>query len=85
MSSGIDELLEAIEYSVGFDDAEDQEDFYLDKEYAYTCAAHTINQQRRMIDAMQEAMQTFIDRVDKGEVRSRRTYAQFKRVLRAEE
>lgn len=30
---------------------------------------------------MREAMQEFVDRVDKGEVRSRRTYAKFKKIL----
>lgn len=31
--------------------------------------------------AMREAMQWFVDRVDAGEVRSRRTYAKFKEIL----
>lgn len=30
---------------------------------------------------MREAMQWFVDRVDAGEVRSRRTYAKFKEIL----
>lgn len=31
--------------------------------------------------AMRDAMQEFVDRVDKGEVRSKRTYAKFKEIL----
>lgn len=31
--------------------------------------------------AMREAMQWFVDRVDAGEVRSRRTYAKYKEIL----
>lgn len=31
--------------------------------------------------AMRDAMQEFVERVDKGEVRSKRTYAKFKEIL----
>jgi hypothetical protein len=40
--------------------------------------AHRIAQQ---MDSMRAAMQKFVDRVDKGEVRSKRTYAEFKEIL----
>lgn len=30
---------------------------------------------------LREAMQSFVDRCDKGEIRSKRTYAQFKELL----
>ena len=30
---------------------------------------------------MEQAMTTFVERVDKGEVQSKRTYAQFKKIL----
>ncbi len=40
--------------------------------------AHTIGHE---MEQMRAAMQEFVDRVDKGEVRSKRTYAQFKEIL----
>lgn len=40
--------------------------------------ANTIGQKMR---SMRDAMQEFVDRVDKGEVRSKRTYAKFKEIL----
>jgi hypothetical protein len=36
------------------------------------------------MEEMRAAMQEFIDRVDKGEVRSKRTYAKFKKILQGE-
>jgi hypothetical protein len=36
------------------------------------------------VEAMEKAMRKFIDRVDKGEVRSKKTYAEFKKILNVE-
>jgi len=35
----------------------------------------------RLMREMEEAMTTFVERVDKGEVRSKKTYSQFKAIL----
>ena len=36
------------------------------------------------VEVMEKAMRKFIDRVDKGEVRSKKTYAEFKKILNME-
>jgi len=39
------------------------------------------SQQTELLERMAEALQEFVDRCDRGEVRSRRTYAKFKEIL----
>lgn len=58
---------------------------HLGSELGYQMVLNHLKQYaREMCEPYREAMQEFVDRVDKGEIRSIKTYTKFKELLREE-
>ncbi len=58
----------------------DAEDFLAGADLMPGCH-HQEDLREQLIQEMREAMQEFVDRVDRGEIRSKRTYQKFKKLL----